>query len=212
MRSLHRALGHAPDARPRTGPRTATTAPPRPQSPASAHHRLSPQPDAARSGSPRALRDGLGRRPAPALRVAAHCCLAVAAVAAVTRSPAAVPVLAAGLVLTVGASLVDHPRAADRALAAFVAVLLLPLLLLIGVAVRLTSRGPALVRHPRTDADGGRVAPLRFRTSSTTAGPAREASPDTPVGQVLRRFSLDELPRLVDAAMGRTPFLRVSRR
>ena len=109
------------------------------------------------------------------------------------------------VLLAVAGTVVGRRSAAHRALAALVGVLLLPVLLAIGLAVRLTSRGPVLVRQgaPRR----GRAPALRFRTTVTAAKSesesrtARDPLP-TPLGRVLRHLGLDELPRLLDVAKG----------
>jgi len=85
----------------------------------------------------------------------------------------------------------------------------LPVMLAVALAVRLTSRGPVLYRQERMGLDGRRFAMLKFRTmrldAEAEAGP-QWARPDdprrTPVGAVLRRFSLDELPQLVNVLRG----------
>ncbi|MGY1709501.1 sugar transferase [Geodermatophilus sp. SYSU D00758] len=100
---------------------------------------------------------------------------------------------------------------AERLLAAFVATLLLPVLLLIGLAVRVTSRGPVLVRQLRHGSGGRPLRALRFRTTVAGSGTGRRASGGartTRVGRLLRRLSLDELPRLLDVARGEMPLLR----
>jgi hypothetical protein len=99
---------------------------------------------------------------------------------------------------------------AARVLAALVAVCLLPVLVAIGVAVKATSRGPVLVRQPRRRSDGAEYPALVFRTASTEAGQAAATSRPgiTPVGELLRRYSLADLPRLLDIARGDVPLVR----
>jgi exopolysaccharide biosynthesis polyprenyl glycosylphosphotransferase len=98
-------------------------------------------------------------------------------------------------------------------------VLLSPLLLAIALAVRATSRGPVLFRSTRRGI-GQRPFPcLKFRTMHTDAEERQadleelneatgalfkiRADPRlTRVGGVLRRFSLDELPQLINVVRG----------
>ena len=57
----------------------------------------------------------------------------------------------------------------DLVMAAFALFLLLPLLVAIGVAVRLTSPGPALFRQTRVGLHGRRFTMLKFRTMRSDA-------------------------------------------
>lgn len=100
-------------------------------------------------------------------------------------------------------------RAFDILVAAVLLVLLSPLMLVIAVAVRCTSPGPALFSQDRVT-EGGRVFRiLKFRSmvqdAEAQTGPvwARRGDPrTTPLGKFLRRTSLDELPQLWNVLVG----------
>jgi exopolysaccharide biosynthesis polyprenyl glycosylphosphotransferase len=107
----------------------------------------------------------------------------------------------------------------DRSLAAVLAVLLAPLLLLLALAIRLDSPGPVLFRQVRVGVGGRTFRCLKLRTMVADAE-ARlpelaahnehdgvlfkmRADPRiTRVGKWLRRMSLDELPQLGNVLIG----------
>jgi len=82
----------------------------------------------------------------------------------------------------------------------------LPLLLIIAVAVRLTSKGPVLFRQDRVGRNGRQFKLLKFRTMTQgMAGPSITARGDsrvTVVGRALRKTKLDELPQLLNVISG----------
>jgi putative colanic acid biosynthesis UDP-glucose lipid carrier transferase len=88
-------------------------------------------------------------------------------------------------------------------------LLLLPLLALIAVLVKWSSPGPVIFKQRRYGLDGREIAVYKFRTMSVTEDGAtiRQASRSdgrvTPVGALLRRSSLDELPQLINVLQGR---------
>ena len=86
-----------------------------------------------------------------------------------------------------------------------------PLLLLIALAIRLDSPGPALFAQTRIGQYGRPFGMLKFRTMAFTAPPDELRGhylkhPHNPhvtrVGWFLRRMSLDELPQLVNVLRG----------
>jgi len=100
-------------------------------------------------------------------------------------------------------------RATDLIVGGFALVALLPLMALIALAIRVTSPGPTLLRQDRMGLDGRAFMMLKFRTMRPDAeaetGPvwARQNDPRrTRLGAFLRRWSLDELPQLINVLTG----------
>lgn len=100
-------------------------------------------------------------------------------------------------------------RPLDVLVAALALAALSPLIALCAVAIRLDSRGPAIYRQRRVGKDGVPFDLLKLRTmvvdaEHTGAGLYIEDRDPriTRVGRVLRRFSLDELPNLINVLRG----------
>lgn len=101
-------------------------------------------------------------------------------------------------------------RAIDVIVSAVVLIILSPLMLVIAFLIKSTSpRGPVLFRQPRVGLHDKRFTVYKFRSmipdAEAQTGPV-VATPDddrcTPVGRVLRRLSLDELPQLFNILKG----------
>ena len=100
-------------------------------------------------------------------------------------------------------------RAIDVTVACALLLLTLPLVLAAALAVRLTSRGPALYRQRRVGQDGEEFTLLKLRTMTELLDPDApaawgdaDAHRITPVGRLLRRFRLDELPQMWNVIAG----------
>jgi lipopolysaccharide/colanic/teichoic acid biosynthesis glycosyltransferase len=100
-------------------------------------------------------------------------------------------------------------RALDVLLAAALCVLAAPLLAAAALAIRLESRGPVFYRQRRVGKDGRPFEVWKLRTmvpgaESIGAGIyVLEGDPRiTRVGRLLRRYSLDELPNLINVLKG----------
>lgn len=100
-------------------------------------------------------------------------------------------------------------RSLDLAVGCLALVLFAPLIGLIALAIKATSAGPVFFRQERMGLDGRRFEILKFRTmiddAERTTGPVWAAPGDsrvTPLGRWLRRFSLDELPQLINVLRG----------
>ncbi|MCA0144567.1 sugar transferase [Blastococcus sp. LR1] len=107
----------------------------------------------------------------------------------------------------------------DRVAAGLALLVLSPVLLGIAAAVRLTSAGPVLYRQERVGLNGNTFTMLKFRSMVVDADrqldtlraenisdgllfKMRVDPRVTPVGRVLRRLSLDELPQLLNVLGG----------
>jgi lipopolysaccharide/colanic/teichoic acid biosynthesis glycosyltransferase len=121
-------------------------------------------------------------------------------------------------------------RAVDIVVATVILLLLSPFMLALALAIRLDSRGPALFRQQRTGRDRREFTLVKFRSMRLDADPkghrdyvtaliksAENGSQPadheglyklavddriTRVGRVIRRWSIDELPQLINVVIG----------
>jgi exopolysaccharide biosynthesis polyprenyl glycosylphosphotransferase len=110
-------------------------------------------------------------------------------------------------------------RTFDIVVSGFLLLLISPLLAAIALAVRLSSRGPIIYRSYRPGIGGEPFACLKFRTMFTDAEERQQELEQfnevsgalfkirmdprvTRVGRILRRYSLDELPQLINVLRG----------
>jgi putative colanic acid biosynthesis UDP-glucose lipid carrier transferase len=100
-------------------------------------------------------------------------------------------------------------RLTDLIFASGILLLTLPLLVVIGTLVKVTSPGPMMFVQRRYGLDGREIAVYKFRTMRVTEDGAHvqqatKGDPRiTPIGGLLRRSSLDELPQLINVLQGR---------
>jgi len=100
-------------------------------------------------------------------------------------------------------------RITDVALSLIGLIVMSPMLLAIALAIKLTSAGPIVFRQRRYGLDGHQIMVYKFRTMTVTEDggqivqATRQDRRVTPIGRFLRRYSLDELPQLVNVLQGR---------
>ncbi len=99
-------------------------------------------------------------------------------------------------------------RLSDIVLATLILVLVMPLMLLIALGIKLTSRGPVIFRQRRYGLDGKEIVVYKFRSMTTcddgddVPQARQEDARVTPFGAFLRRTSLDELPQFFNVLQG----------
>ena len=101
-------------------------------------------------------------------------------------------------------------RCFDLILTSIGVVVISPLLLLIAIAVKLSSSGPILYKQVRYGLDGKPFQCFKYRTMRVLDSPdqtiVKQATADdpriTPFGRFLRRWSLDELPQVFNVLCG----------
>jgi len=115
-------------------------------------------------------------------------------------------------------------RALDFVMAFVLLVILSPFFLLLSLVIKLTSKGPVLYRQVRCGLGGRKFTLYKFRSMRRGAdferdglealneldGPVFKIKNDprcTPVGRLMRKFSLDELPQIVNILKGDMSFV-----
>jgi exopolysaccharide biosynthesis polyprenyl glycosylphosphotransferase len=110
-------------------------------------------------------------------------------------------------------------RGLDIAISFVLLVLLSPILAVVALAIKFTSKGPVLFRQERVGLNKRRFLIYKFRTMVPNAdrmlsdlemmnevtGPVFKIKNDprmTPIGRLLRRSSIDELPQLLNVLQG----------
>ena len=99
-------------------------------------------------------------------------------------------------------------RLLDIVLSTLILVIIWPLMLIIALTIKLTSKGPVLFKQRRYGLDGSVISVWKFRTMSVCEdGPqlAQAKKNDvriTPLGKYLRKTSLDELPQFFNVLQG----------
>lgn len=100
-------------------------------------------------------------------------------------------------------------RGMDLALGSLALAVFAPLMIVLAILIKLTSRGPVFYRQPRLGLGGRTFSMLKFRSMVVDAeretGPVWASNGDgrcTPLGRFMRRHNLDELPQLFNVLAG----------
>jgi len=100
-------------------------------------------------------------------------------------------------------------RTSDIVLSFFILILVSPLMIFIGIMVKLGSPGPAIFKQRRYGLDGEQILVYKFRSMAVLedGGTIQQARKNdqriTKLGTFLRRTSLDELPQFFNVLQGR---------
>lgn len=99
-------------------------------------------------------------------------------------------------------------RIMDAVLGTIFFIIALPVMLFTAVLIKITSHGPIFFKQERVGLDGQRFQIYKFRTMKINAesGGAKFATKDDPrttaIGKFLRKYSIDELPQLINVIRG----------
>jgi putative colanic acid biosynthesis UDP-glucose lipid carrier transferase len=102
-----------------------------------------------------------------------------------------------------------NKRVADILISLLILAMISPLMLLIALAVILTSRGPLIFKQRRYGLNGEEIIVYKFRSMRVCedGDQIRQATRDddrfTVIGRFLRKTSLDELPQFINVLQGR---------
>tara|TARA_R110000868_G_scaffold153644_11_gene379206 strand:- start:16376 stop:17773 length:1398 start_codon:yes stop_codon:yes gene_type:complete len=107
------------------------------------------------------------------------------------------------------ASGITLKRIEDIILSLIILILVSPIMILIALAIKLTSKGPIVYKQERHGWNGKTIKVYKFRSMSVTENTSefvqvtKNDSRITPIGKFLRASSLDELPQFINVLQGR---------
>lgn len=100
-------------------------------------------------------------------------------------------------------------RALDFLIATFLLLIIWPILLIVAIAIKLDSKGPALFKQIRTGKKGKEFTLYKFRSMTVNNNFYDTTIEDqvTRVGRFIRKTSLDELPQIFNIIKGEMSFI-----
>lgn len=107
------------------------------------------------------------------------------------------------------ASGITLKRIEDIVLSSLILILIFPIMIIIAILIKLTSKGPILYKQERHGWNGKTIKIYKFRSmtvvenNSEFVQATKNDSRITPLGNFLRRSSLDELPQFLNVLQGR---------
>lgn len=99
-------------------------------------------------------------------------------------------------------------RLMDVVIASAVLIVAAPVMIAIAIALKFTTPGSVIFKQRRYGLDGREFSVYKFRTMTVSEDrdfrqATRNDNRVTPLGRILRRYSLDELPQLINVLQGR---------
>ncbi|HEV7719099.1 MAG TPA: sugar transferase [Arsenicitalea sp.] len=111
-------------------------------------------------------------------------------------------------------AMLSAKRVMDIALACALLLFFLPALILVAIAIKATSKGPVFFMQERVGLRNGTFRVYKFRTMYTDrqdeTGVMQTVADDhriTPIGRLLRRISVDEVPQIINILKGEMSFV-----
>lgn len=107
------------------------------------------------------------------------------------------------------ASGITLKRIEDVVFSSIILILISPVMLIIALLIKLTSKGPVIYKQERHGWNGKTIKVYKFRSMSVVENDSefvqakKNDSRITPIGKFLRKSSLDELPQFINVLQGR---------